>query len=90
MKNKLEENKFYKIKMNIFGRCEEYEGKVKSLNNTEFRLETDNDNQCRALTLRQKDIIYAKEIHPQKKEKTHKISNKKKFKNLKQPDLPKF
>ena len=87
---KIEKGKFYKLKINLFGRIEEYEGKVQSITPTEFRLDTEDDNQCRALTLRQKDIIYAKEIIPDKKEIIHKISNRKKFTDLRQPDIPEF
>lgn len=90
MEKTLEVGKHYKLKVNIFGRIEEYEGKIQSIKDDEFRFETENDNTCRALTLRQKDIIYSKEIIPEKKEVIHKISNKKKFTDLKQPDLPKF
>lgn len=90
MKNKLEKNKHYKLKMNLFGRIEEYEGTVQSLGEDEFRFETNDDNTCRALTLRYKDIIYSKEIEKPKEEIIHKISNKKKFTNLKPSPIPEF
>lgn len=87
----LEENKYYKIKINLFGREETYEGKVLSKNKYEFRFETNENCSCRALTLKIKDIIFIKEISkPEKKEVIFKISNKKKFTDLKKSDEPDF
>ena len=46
-------------------------GKILEIKNGEFRLETEEDNGCRALTLKEKDIISGKEIpEPKKEEKT--------------------
>ncbi|NCN51424.1 hypothetical protein GW931_00220 [archaeon] len=74
---KIEIGKYYNLKMNIFGRDVDYTGKVLNLKNGEFRLETDEDNGCRALTLNEKDIIFSKETsEPEKEEKTWKIRKK--------------
>lgn len=87
----LQKNKHYKLKLNLHGRIEEYEGKVLEINSNEFRFETEDDNACRALTLHKKDIIHSKEISaPEKENKTFKISTRKKFTNLKPSDEPDF
>jgi len=88
---KIEKDKHYILKVNLFGRIEKYAGQVLSVDKNEFRFETEEDNKCRALTLRQKDIIYSKEIpKPKKVDKIHKISTKKKFANLKPSLHPEF
>ena len=70
-KMKIQTKKHYNFKMNIFGRDIDYTGKILEIKNGEFRLETEEDNGCRALTLKEKDIISGKEIpEPKKEEKT--------------------
>ena len=87
----IEKNKHYKLKLNLHGRIEYYQGKVLEINGNEFRFETEDDNACRALTIHKKDIIYANEIPaPKKENKTFKISSRKKFTNLKPSDEPDF
>lgn len=83
--------KHYKLKVNLYGRIEEYEGRVLSVSKNEFRFETEDDNTCRALTLRNSEVVYSREIKcPIKEEKIHKISSKKKFKDLKESLHPEF
>lgn len=91
MKNKLETNKHYKLEVNLFGRVEKYTGKILKVDGKEIRFETEDDNQCRALTIHDKDIIYSKEINePKKVKKVHRISNKRKYTNLKPVETPDF
>ena len=88
---KIEKNKHYKLHMNLHGRREDYKGKVLEVNGPEFRFETEDDNLCRALTLKQEDIIKIKEIpEPKKEGKIHRISNKKQFTNLRETEKPEF
>lgn len=83
--------KHYKLKVNLQGRIEEYEGRVLSIDKNEFRFETEAYNACQALTLRNSDVVFSKEIEcPIKEEKTHRISSKKKFKDLKESIHPEF
>jgi len=75
---KIQTKKHYNLKMNIFGRDVEYTGKVLEVKNGEFRLETEEDNGCRALTLKEKDILFCEEIpEPKKEEKIWKIRKNK-------------
>lgn len=90
MKPTLEKNKHYKLKVNLYGRIEEYTGLVLDTNKESIRLETDDDIACNALRLNHKDIFYAKEVECKKVQKIHKISNKKKFENLKESIHPEF
>ncbi|MDA3837270.1 MAG: hypothetical protein PF542_06640 [Nanoarchaeota archaeon] len=90
MNYKIEKSKHYKLKVNVFGRIEEYEGKVIDTTPHEFRFETEEDNACRALTLKIKNITFAEEFQPKKEQKVYKISTKKKYTNLKAADLPEF
>ncbi len=87
---KLRVGKHYRLKVNLFGRHEEYEGKVLSIEEDEFRFETEDDNKCRALTLKFSEVVYFREIECKREDKTHFISNKKKFKNLKESVKPEF
>jgi len=80
----------YKLKVNLCGRIEEYKGRVLSAIKDEFRFETEDDNTCRALTLRNSEVVYCREIECKKEDKTYKISNKKRFTNLKPSIHPEF
>ena len=83
--------KHYSLKMNLSGRIVYYTGKVIQIDKKEFRLETNSHKGCRALTLKEKDIISIKEIpEPEREEKVFKISKKKQFKDLKPSVEPDF
>jgi len=87
----LEIGKCYKLRVNLYGRIEEYEGRVLSVGKDEIRFETEDDNTCRALTLRNDEVIYSKEVECLEKiNSVHKISSKKKFKDLKESVKPEF
>lgn len=91
MKHKFEVGKYYKIKVNMFGRIEDYEGKISSIYKDEFRFESDENHTCCALTIRNSEVVSSKEIdNPEKIEKIHMISSKKKFTNLKESVHPEF
>lgn len=86
---KLKENKYYRIKINHFGRDLDYQGEVTKVDNEEFRMSTEDDLGCRALTFKMKDLRFFKEMpFPKKETKVNFISNKKQFTNLKYSDVP--
>lgn len=87
---KLLVGKHYKLRVNLYGRIEEYRGIVLSVSSNEFRFETEDDNMCRALTLRKSEVVWSKEIDLKKEDKTHFISSKKQFHNLKESVKPEF
>jgi len=86
---KIQKDKHYKIKLNHFGRELNYEGKITCLEKEEFGLKVKEEN-C-PLQFKIKDIVKIGEIDESKKEeKVWKISNKKKFTNLKKSEEPEF
>ncbi len=86
----LEKNKHYFLKINHFGRDLDYKGKVIEVNDEEFRISTEEDPDCRALTLKIKDIISSKEISEPEKEKKTFMIRKRPAKDLKPSVEPDF
>jgi len=67
-----------------------YKGKILKVGNKEFRISTEDNPDCRALTLRIKDITNLKEIPKPKRERKIFAIRKKPAKNLKSSVEPDF
>jgi hypothetical protein len=86
---KIEEGKYYKIKIKYFGREIEYYCKIKWIRGNSFKIITEDDHK---LIFKLSDLFYAKEISKEKVEKEYKPVWVKGIlkKNQKKEEQPKY
>lgn len=86
MKRKIEKGKYYFLKINVFGRHVEYEGKIIQLDDEEFGLRT--EEEC-YLKFGLKDLVYFEEKKEPKKDLKIVVRKKVGKEGLKESEKPK-